>query len=197
MNEISVKIERAEIIPAIEETTKRALLYLGGAVRRAAKKSIRKGTKNNPQSNPPPPYGAIFSRSQIFKTTIALGYDEKTKSALVGPILFPGRRSTFVGKTLPEGLEYGGKRREPKNLFVPAFSVNQTWRQREANRRNTGGSKKNWTAKTVKTVMIPAGIHTQKPRPTMRLAFNRIATATNMQTAFSKIGIDQPQLKEI
>ena len=190
---VTVESGAQDFARQLKKEVKDALLYLGGAVRREARDSIRKGTKNNPSSTPPPPYGAAFSRTGIFKDSIISAFDENRQLVITGPKPFGGQ-SDYIGKTIPQGLEYGGRKRAPQGYYVPSTIVNVKWRKAEAKRRNKlSPAGRRWKAKTVKTVLIPQGVHEVKPRPTMRLAFNKIITATNLKRRFEQIGISNPQ----
>jgi len=45
----------------------------------------------------------------------------------------------------------------------------------------------------LKWVVIPAGTRRVEARPTMRLALNKTLTASNLQAAFNRAGISDPE----
>lgn len=179
--------EQQKVDRALDRKVDGAYRYLAGAIRRNARKSIRKGTKNKPHSLPDNP---VNSRSRIFRNTIERDYNPKTKTLVVGPKTTRGRRNG--GKTIPQGLEYGVTFNSPKPTFIPAAKADIrartiAWKKKNQRRRSKG--LKRIKKSELKWVIIPAGSRTIDPRPTMRLAFNKTLTATNLQRAFRQIGI--------
>lgn len=182
---------QAAVLNAIDQKIDGAYLYIAGAIRRNARRSIKKGSKSRPHSMPGE---AAHSRGkQVLRNTIERDYDKRTKILIVGPKktgFSPGAQVP-VGQTVPQLLEYGGKinASEPTYIHVSRAdkrAVNIAFRKQKQAARKKG---RRLLKSEVKWVEIPAGVRTVDARPTMRLAFNKTATAQNLKFAFDRIGI--------
>lgn len=178
-----------------------AVIYIISSVRRRAKKNIGKPQKRRKPSNPGE---SVNTQTGIYPDTIKRHYDQTTMTGIVGPDYEKANDGGFKESTLPHGLEYGGTKVIDKPSYLPASLVGTVYKKQEADRLNAKRRRgkvkldaEPWTVKNLKYVEIPAGTQTVEPRPTMRLAFNKIATADNLKAKFALIGIKQPQLVEI
>lgn len=181
-----------------DDMTKKALIYLGSVVRRQAMRSIRT-TKYKASE----PYRAANTRPpRIWKNTINRNWDNQTFTCVVGH-KYDGfhERSSWEtgvpegGKKVPQLLEYGGYKRVTKPIWMPAKAASMDRRKREVERRNKmlqargpggqflhrmtpppGGK---FTVSNLKTVPIWPGRYRIQPRPTMRLAFNKMLIQRN------------------
>ena len=180
-----------------------AYRYIMHATRQAARKSIRKALKSQPHSKPGE---AVRSRTGIYKDTIERDYNPSTKVAIVGPksTKRPGAMpdgSTIIGnQTLPNLLEYGGVIHAPKPTvikreFADPRAVKAYWKK-ERYRRYKGSrkprKKKAYLLRDVTHIVIPPGYRIVDPRPTMRLAFNKVVNYRSLKRAFDRIGVSDP-----
>lgn len=191
---VKVTRDNARIYNAVDKKVDGAYRYIGGALRRNARNSIRKGSKTKPHSLPGKP---INSRSGIYKNTIERDYNPRTKLLIVGPKTTAGRK--IGNKTLPRALEYGVRFRENKPTYIPASRADGrartiAWKKLNQKRKNKG--RKRIKKSELKWVIIPPGSRVIDARPTMRLAMNKTVTSRNLKTAFDRTRIN-PILRKI
>lgn len=83
----------------------RALSYVGMNVRQAIKRSLKVQRKKRPHSLPGEPPLVNTTKSPL-KTRILYALDKLRKRVIIGPAIFPQRKST--GTPVPQLLERGG-----------------------------------------------------------------------------------------
>lgn len=199
---------------AIERKIDRAMFTIGGAVRRTAKKSIKAGgAVNRKHGKPGSPIISPRSKRTMFNT-VEFDYNKTKMSLIVGfkktgfrdP---PGiRPSGQTARTVPNLLEYGGTIQASKPTIKPRQLVSNEWvshywkkeKRRKLNRRKKlGKSAKQMPLpkkRDIKFVVIPPGTRYVKARPTMRLAFNKVIKAKNIEKHLRNLRISDPSLLE-
>ena len=90
--------DRAVVINATDQATRKALGSIGGYVRKVAKSSIRQSKETSAPGMPPK------SHIGLLKKGILYGYDKERNSVVVGPVLINKPSSPDA----LEMLEYGG-----------------------------------------------------------------------------------------
>lgn len=195
---------------AIEKKIDTGMKTIAGAIRRKARKSIKAGgAKTRKHSLPGQP---IISPKpgRIMFNTVERYYDSRKMTLIVGfkktgfqNIGKDGARP-IGGKTIPHLLEYGGgihasrptvklaARTQPR--WVTAY-----WKQKKnevkAKRKRLGKTANQMPLpkkRDIKWVVIPPGNRKVEARPTMRLAFNEVVTAGNLQKHWRNIRINDP-----
>lgn len=96
--------DRQRVIGAAAKATLRVLSKFGAYVRTSMRSSIRSGGKKNKVSiaGAPP-----RSHVGLLKDGIFFGYDEASKTVVIGPVLVSAK-GRANGKTVPQTLEEGG-----------------------------------------------------------------------------------------
>lgn len=89
--------DRAKVINAVDQATRKVLSKFGAFVRTAAKSSIRTRKKAVSAPGQPP-----FSKTGLLKKFLFFGFDPSTRSVVIGPAKLNS------GTNAPEVLEYGG-----------------------------------------------------------------------------------------
>ncbi len=197
-----------------DELTKQGLMEVGYVVHKTARQSIRV-TKYKPSE----PYKPARTRpSKIWKYTIRTAWDKRTWTCVTGHKYdrFHEKSAWRTGKPangkrVPELLEYGGYKVIRKPVFMPKLAAPMEKRKKEVARLNKMLNEKDaqgnfvykmkrppsgkYTVSNLKTVPIWPGTYEVKPRPTMRLAWNKTCVQTNQYVirAFRKAKIRNPQ----
>lgn len=97
--------DRDRIIRAMDAKTRTVLAKTGGFTRLVMKRAMRKVTKKRNVSQP----GEYpLAHEGTLRRLIFFGYDLPSKSLVVGPTLFKGKRGSGSTKTVPELVNYGG-----------------------------------------------------------------------------------------
>lgn len=108
-----VFFDRAAVDAAVDRGTRRALSRFGAYVRTRARTSIRKRKRISAPGAPP------SSHSGHLKRLIYFGYDQRTRSVVVGPLLY--------NKGAANIIEYGGVANgalyRPRPFMRPAFDA--------------------------------------------------------------------------
>ena len=104
-----------KVMQAVEKGKRRVLSKFGAFVRTRARSSIRKRKKTSEPGQPPSSHAGQLR-------LIFFSWDDSTKSVVVGPIPFSGKRGEAVA---PKLLELGGTtttetKRGPKTLHYQA-----------------------------------------------------------------------------
>lgn len=89
--------DRAKVINAVDQATRKVLSKFGAFVRTAAKSSIRTRKKAVSAPGQPP-----FSKTGLLKKFLFFGFDPSTRSVVIGPA------KLNTGSDAPEVLEHGG-----------------------------------------------------------------------------------------
>lgn len=163
--------DRAEVVNKMDKKTNAAFNWIGGTMRKTAKRSVR---KSNSRTRHSPPGKPVRTQTGIFPKTILYEYDPKKKTLICGPKKLPIRSKVRPGnrRSIPELLEKGGT----------GQAVNPTFLLVKPRKRKRRQKKKYvW-------VKLPAGKRRYKPRPTMKLAYNKTINRKNLQRAFATIG---------
>ena len=200
----------ARVGRAINRKINTGMKTIAGAIRRQARKSIKSGgAVRRKHGNPG---GAIISPKpgRIMFNTVERDYDVRKMSLVVGfkktgfQKTGHGGARTIDGVSIPHLLEYGGgvyasrptpilaKRTQPK--WVTAY-----WKTKKdevrAKRQRLGMTAKQMPLpkkRDIKWVVIPPGNRKVEARPTMRLAFNKLVNAGNLQKHWRNTGFDDP-----
>lgn len=199
----------SRVARAIERKINTGMKSIAGAIRRQARKSIKSGgSKNRKHSRPGT---AIISPkpSRIMYNTVYRDYNARKMRLRVG---FSSRgfssgmngTSTVNGVSIPRLLEYGGSiyARKPTVTLASRTApkwVTHYWKIKKAEvkakRRRRGLTARQMPLpkkRDIKWVVIPPGNRRVEARPTMRLAFNKVATAGNLTKHWRNIGITDP-----
>jgi len=198
---------------AIERKIDRAMQSIAGAIRRKAKRSIKKSTKTKPHSFPGQPIRS-GGKARIMFNTVERNYNPRTMTLIVG-FKKTGFQNTgkdgarpVGGVTIPNMLEYGGSVQASRPTVLLAKRVAPKWKHNywlmkkaevKAKRKKQGKTAKQMPLpkkKDIKWVVIPPGNRKVKARPTMRLAFNETIKAQNLKKHFSNLRIQDPSQLE-
>lgn len=198
---------------AIERKVDRAMQSIAGAIRRKAKRSIKKRLKTKPHSLPGQPIRSGTTRRVMFNT-VERNYNARTMSLIVG---FKKTGFQYTGKdgarpvggvTIPQLLEYGGSIQASRPTVLLAARVAPKWKHQywlkkkaevKARRKKQGKTAKQMPLpkkKDIDWVVIPPGNRKVKARPTMRLAFNETIKAKNLKKHFRNLKIQDPSQLE-
>jgi len=198
---------------AIERKVDRAMQSIAGAIRRKAKRSIKKRLKTKPHSLPGQPIRSGTTRRVMFNT-VERNYNARTMSLIVG---FKKTGFQYTGKdgarpvggvTIPQLLEYGGSIQASRPTVLLAARVAPKWKHQywlkkkaevKAKRKKQGKTAKQMPLpkkKDIDWVVIPPGNRKVKARPTMRLAFNETIKAKNLKKHFRNLKIQDPSQLE-
>jgi hypothetical protein len=90
--------DRVKVQRHLDTRTRKVFARFGAYVRQTAKASIKRRKGTSMPGRPP------HSHVGTLKRHIYFSYDPKSRSVVIGPVIFPGK----TGKALP-ALEYGGK----------------------------------------------------------------------------------------
>ena len=113
--------DRALVTKYMDKKTATALAKGGGLIRRIAQNSMRKRKKASAPGTPPSRHRP---RGQGL-TFILYVFDPRTKSVVVGPVLFPSKVNDD-GTTAPEVNEFGGRvKRRAKRAQGHVFSLGE------------------------------------------------------------------------
>jgi len=94
-----------KIVDAVDKAERTALAKQAGFVRLFAQRSMRKRNKPSEPGEPPSAHG-----QQLLKKFLFYGYDERTGSTVVGPMLLNWKQFSNIGP-IPQALEQGGTTR--------------------------------------------------------------------------------------
>lgn len=124
--------DRPKVQRAVDRSTRRLFVRMGGLTRKIARQSIRKRKKPSPAGQPP------HSHLGLLRKFIYFVFESKPRPTMVaGPALLNGRPDPQpVNATVPEALEHGAKLRvrgrfqrsakivdlEPRPYMAPAFN---------------------------------------------------------------------------
>lgn len=166
--------DRKKVIDAMDRKVAKAMNFIGGTLRKTAKRSVRKSTKNKPHGVEG---GPVRTQTGIYPKTILYEYDPRKKTVICGPkklsitdAVQPVNRSS-----VPELLEKGGR----------AIATRSTYMFVKSQGRNRRGQ---FTKKKQRLIRIPPGPREYKPRPTMQLAWRKTVTNSKLKQAFGVIG---------
>lgn len=110
---------------AMDKKTRSALSKFGAYVRTRAKSSIRSRTGVSDPGSPP------SSHVGTLKKLIYFGYDDRTRSVVIGPALFANKRGDSGAQVLEEGGRVDARDRDgkttvmiyrPRPFMAPAFA---------------------------------------------------------------------------
>lgn len=94
--------DKPGVIDKVDEANRRNLSKFGSHVRTRARRSIRKRKKSAPAGQPP------YSHQGMLRDLIFFGYDQSSKSVVVGAALSNRTRRRVSTKRAPQLLEFGG-----------------------------------------------------------------------------------------
>jgi hypothetical protein len=113
------------VLAAVDSATRKVLNRIGGMIRLAARRSIKKAASHTTVSKPGKP---PLSHTGLLRNYIYYSFDPQSRSVVVGPVALNAK-----GKDVPRTLEYSGSTRiKGKNVHIaarpfmgPALAVNQ------------------------------------------------------------------------
>ena len=101
----------------ITKNERRFLIRVGSWIRTVAKRSIRKPTKKQPNSEPGEP---PRSQTGYLKKNIFYGFDAKSRSVVIG-----GAKTKPKGAKLLQKLEFGSGKQKARPFMQPALDKSQ------------------------------------------------------------------------
>ena len=176
----------------IDRTVDSSNLYILGAIRRNARRGIKKGSKSKPHSEPGRPAN---SRTGILKNTIKRSYDKRSKVGLCGPDNSHKSRRRGqrpASQTVPEMLEFSGRIIANKTTYIPVSRVSKKYANIDFQKKRSAARARGrrFLRRDHKFVALPKGTRRVAPRPTMRIGLRKTLTAPNLRRAFARIGVN-------
>lgn len=94
--------DRPAVVKSMDRARRRSLARAGGWIRQTARRSMRRAGPKTPPSSPGEPPRA---RAGQIRDLLFFGWDEGTRSVVIGPETFSARQSSYQATVLHE---YGG-----------------------------------------------------------------------------------------
>jgi hypothetical protein len=125
MNVKELFFDRAKVLAAVDDATRRQLIKAGSFVRRSARQSMRKRKKASEPGQPP------RVDSGELKKFLFFAYEPAKKTVVVGPVQ--------LGKSIaPSVLEFGGSYQNSQGKLIPETPLRLTKNGKVALRRIKG-----------------------------------------------------------